>query len=222
MSLTGALWVVGMFVAFAGLIAWAFWNSSAARLKRAMRDMPRTTVAAAPRRALVKLVGRVRLSGQPLRAPVTGRPCTFYHVRIVRSRRDWDEDAFGRSRLETRWVVVHDDVERSSFLLEDESGVAKVVLDAPEVLILRAETAGAGLPRPLTPELRAYLDGRGLTSLRAHSLRFEERILAEGDQVAVLGWTSVEAGEGPGEPVMRILLSDTPTAPVRIATIDAL
>lgn len=214
---------VAVTAAIAGLTVWAIRNSRAAKLRKAMREMPRTAVSAVRPGTMVKLVGRVRLLETPLQAPLTGQPCAYFHLCIQHRELDSEDDAFGRTRLTSSWVTIRHAVERRPFLLEDETGSALVKLDAPEVLILRAATEISGLLRPPPPQLLDYMLEHGLPEWRFRSLRWEERILAEGEEVAVLGRATVEAGDGGvGEPLTPVVLADAPDAPVRVATMDAI
>ena len=211
------------FAAVGGLVLWMRLHSRAAELAKAMRAVPRTAVSAVRAGTMVKLVGRVRLVGEPLAAPLTGQACAYFHVRVERRALGEEDDSFGRPTLSKSWVPLHDDVERRPFLLEDDTGTALVKLDMPEVLIQRASTNTSGILQPPPEQLVQYLQDHGLQEWKARTLRCEERILAEGDEVAVLGWATLEATDGAvGEPVTRVVVSDTPEAAVRVATTDAL
>src|SRR5690348_10484363 len=76
-------------------MAHAYWSSDVAKLRRAMKAVPKAPIADVRGGVVAKVVGRVRLIGQPLRAPLSGRRCVHFEVIVEHqsgagTRGDWE------------------------------------------------------------------------------------------------------------------------------------
>ena len=125
-----------------------------------------------------KIGGRVRLTGPPLVAPLTGRRCAGYEVE-VRER----EDA---------WQRIVTEVAGTDFLVEDlEGGTA--LIKAEQALLVLAEDGEAVMSGLALPErLTALLERQGRMrevelQYDLEDLYFIERILVPDKRVSVVG-----------------------------------
>jgi hypothetical protein len=175
--------------------------SPRARGRRALDRAPRTPVGEVRRGEMVKVVGQVGFAVEPLRAPMSGRPCVCWHVRVQEAR----QGAQGGS-----WTDVLDEVEGQEFLLDDGTGVAVVRGVAPEATMARSGPWIDNYVNDFPPEVEDFLGSRGEQvrgALGKRVMRYEERILDEGAQVAVLG-TARQGGAPEGATVVIDCLAD--------------
>ncbi len=148
------------------------------RAKRAAARLPRTRVADAKPGEIVKLVGRLERSREPLIAPLSGRPCAHYVARV-------------EAKSGSGWRTIAERASTETFDVTDESGRATV--DASCVLV---EVVIDHLwdPREIDAETGFDLDGFllqvGVEKPPPGSrvrLRYREGALEEGETVTVVG-----------------------------------
>ncbi|HEX2574073.1 MAG TPA: hypothetical protein VH877_31290 [Polyangia bacterium] len=125
-----------------------------------------------------KISGRVRLTGPPLVAPLTGRRCAGYEVE-VRER----EDA---------WQRIVAEVAGTDFLVEDPEGGTALVKAEQALLVLAEDGEAAVSGLALADRLIALLQRQGRMrevelQYDLEDLYFVERILAPGKRVSVVG-----------------------------------
>ena len=164
-----------------GVLIYRVAFSPRARGGRRLERTPHTPIAEAPMGEPIKIVGRVRFVGEPLRAPMSGRPCVCWHVRVQEAR----QGAQGGS-----WNVVIDEVEGQDFMLEDDTGIAVVRGVLPEATLVQSGSWSDNYTDDFPPEVEKFLEDRGEQThwkLGKRVMRFEERTLDEGTQAAVLG-----------------------------------
>lgn len=119
----------------------------------------------------VKLVGTVRLSEQSVCAPVSGRECAGYEIRVARKKR-------------LRWHDVKRERAGVGFYLDDGSGEVFVPFDE------RAHVQLCTSMRIRRPKLRARMRrllGGLLEEAPARAYRCDEGLLTPGSRVAVYG-----------------------------------
>ncbi|MBX7191130.1 MAG: E3 ubiquitin ligase family protein [Sandaracinaceae bacterium] len=167
-------------VVVVGLAAMFF--SEAAQTRRAMLRVPRSNVSAAIDGELVRLVGRVVELDPALDAPLSHRRCVAFRVLVE------TKQSTGKS---SHWVSTIDQRESVRFVLEDESGRARIEAAQSKLLVELDEEQGSGFLNDATPELEAYLAEHGKESTNFlglnKSMRYREGVLALGETVAVLG-----------------------------------
>ncbi|UAL29127.1 E3 ubiquitin ligase family protein [Nocardioides rotundus] len=150
-----------------------------------------TTVAGtgAPR-ALVELTGRVEPGeGGPLRSPLTGTECVWFHARVAARYRRKVDTGEGTARRRGREVVVRDESSRAPFLLRDAEGAIPVVPSG------RVSEAPQVLAELQPPDGREVTRGRYFRRLLAENAGFEvflghqceEWVLPVGSPLLVVG-----------------------------------
>jgi hypothetical protein len=113
---TGWLIALGLIA----LTSFAFWVVNFRRT-RVVSDTPTSRIASAPQ-GYVELYGTgLPFGSQPLRAPLSGRPCLWYRYRI--------EERRGRE-----WALIGHGVSSDSFVLDDGGGIAVIDPEQAEVL----------------------------------------------------------------------------------------
>ena len=144
----------------------------------------------------IRVVGRVRQRGAPLRAPISGRPCVAFQAEIEQLQgKEWV------SRFRVR--------EAQSFTVVDESGPALVDADGPFELALVTDDQGStGLFGRIGAAerevVKSYLDSSAEWFGRPNKVRYREGILRDGQRVAVGGIGTREvSGEAPSAGLRR-------------------
>jgi hypothetical protein len=191
------------------VVAWYF--SDEQKTKRAIRDSPRAKIAEAQAGQVMRLTGRVSYLGEPVRAPLSGRACAYYEVIIQEYR------SSGKSGS---YVTVLCDPGGVDFLLDDGTGLARVVNQALKVVAVQDAKYESGTFHDATPELEAYLTAHGLKSkgwLFNKSMRYLEAVFEQGETVTVVGQVSFEhvpggvpAGDGYRETPKRTVVAAPP------------
>ncbi len=159
------------------------------RARNAAFRVPRTRIEQAKTGETVRVVGRINLLPDSLRAPFSGRPCAHYEAGVEIPKRGGG------------FLRAHTDTKSTAFVLDDGSGRALVRVDHSLIEVILDHYWSA---HELDPETRFELEqslfaagSRGPALLRAgHSLRYAEGALEEGELCHVVGaarW--VEANE---------------------------
>lgn len=166
--------------------------SDGARIRRALKNTAKSEVASAPEGQLIKLIGTLSCVGEPLRAPLSERPCSCYEVTVR------VEGKNGGHRIVR-------DAARADFWLNDGTGTALVRMKDAKVSIHQDTHKRSGTFKKATPELEAFLHKHGQTSIDVafgvsfnRPLRYEEGVLEAGETVAVVGYATREADVSPG------------------------
>lgn len=141
--------------------------------------MPRTTVRAFPEGDDGRVVGKAGYLDEQLAAPLTGRACVAWHVRV-----------YGDTVGARGFVSCVEACDAASFSVADETGVAIVRADMVSLLLepdLGRSLGFFGRPfEELESFLRRY-SKKGTRLMLDRSLRYEEGILEEGQLVAIVG-----------------------------------
>jgi hypothetical protein len=168
--------IVAMFVAGFGAVVNAFWGPRA-RARRRLDRARRTTIAD---REIVTLTGVVRAVGEPLTAPVSGKPCVVYEA----SARVYGDDA----RHNTRDLLGEfAEARMLAFDLETDGGLVRVEGENAELELSPVPI----IPRKLDREL-AFLRANGWSSEQLRNAGFDEVRVEPGDKIRVQGMAIVE------------------------------
>ncbi len=168
------------------------YTSEVARIRRALRGVRRSDVATAPEGRMTKVVGVIDYVGEPLRAPISGRPCAGYEVTV------WLEGKNGGDRILR-------DAAQTDFWLNDGTGTALIRMKDARSQIHWDTTKKSGPFNAPTPELEAFLRRHGQASTDEafgvsfnRALRYEEGVLEGGEKVAALGYATRQEDVSPG------------------------
>jgi len=165
-----------------------------------MDPLPRRRIAELGTASAAKLVGRVEALGEPLVAPISGRPCVAWFT-FVGGLGSYEEDMPERVGEHHRAAAIQ------PFLLRDESGVASI--DPDDCLLGVLPTSAANLPcRELNGAIEAeradalmratgsvlFVQIKGLYALRLLGLKpvVFETAIGIGDEVWVAGHCTPE------------------------------
>ena len=122
--------VVGALVlAFVATAANLLWRQPDARIKRQLRKVPSASISTLAEGAFARVVGNAHLAGEPLIAPLSGRPCAYYSVVVEKS------DAMRGTQY---WVPVISERRAVPFVLGDGTGYVTVDATDAEALLRRS------------------------------------------------------------------------------------
>ena len=146
-------------------------------IARLIEDTPTSRIRSAAQ-GYTELSGRsVPLEGEPERAPLTGRPCVWWHYRIQKKT-----ESYSRGRKKVSWSTIQAARSAKPFMLDDETGRCLVQPDGAEILTGESTTWYGHAPWPAeSPVSSAWRASKG-----RNYRYFEERIY-EHEQVYVLG-----------------------------------
>lgn len=163
-----------------GLMLHGGFEGSVAR--RALRRARTTPIAEVQDGTIARITGRVRIEGEPLRAPFTARECAAWTV---------DVDA---KALEHHGPLVQKalrDQDSRSFYVEDETGRALVKAVTPKMALVDDFRVESGRLDPAEAVLEAFLNRHGASAKdvtgRDRELTYQEGVLEEGEEATVLG-----------------------------------
>jgi len=150
--------------------------------------------------------GKVTLTGEKLTSPYSNRPCVYYRFKVEELK------SSGKS---SQWRTVIDDIKNVEFGVTDISGMALINTEGAGLKLNRDEKGKTKFLKENTPELKAAMskyniDTRGW--LFEKSLRFEETVLCEGDELYVMGEVTEMKGYYPvfSKQKLPFIISDKP------------
>jgi hypothetical protein len=206
--------VIGV-AAFGTVLALVLYFSRDARIKRAIRNATLATTQGFQDRTIGKIHGTLRYLDEPLKAPLSGRLCAYYEVLVEEYRSN------GKSGS---WHEIICERQSQDFLVEDETGMARVTMQGAEVAVVKDSHRASGTFKAATPDLEAFLARHGRSSkgwLFNKSLRYKEGVLAAGELVAVCGLGTREPDPDPRaatggyrDQAMRLVLSGNAEMPL--------
>jgi hypothetical protein len=191
----------------------SFLSTEEGRMYRRMQTTPRTLIHDARDGEMVKIVGKLRSVGAPLRGPLSGRACSYYKLTVTQN------PTGNTSRL------VLSEEERRDFILEDPTGRALIRVSRAGIFAKRDLAERSGIMRDPTPEMLVILQRhsekpRG--SFFNRHLKYEEAVLDLVEDVAVHGlgrWEPDPGGEAPAsyrEAPRRLVLEASSAVPLYV------
>jgi len=151
--------------------------------KRLLQEQPKeaTQIAGWSEGVWGKLSGRVSFSGEPLRAPLSARPCVAYRLVV-------------EQRVAGAWKAIWSHDAGTQFRITDATGSALIRGYSPSSRVLLDRTA---VSRDARSALARAGFRRGID--RRRQLRYREGILTQGESAVVFGhghWELARRGEG--------------------------
>lgn len=149
---------------------------------RLIADLPTSRVRSASQ-GLVELAGFARAAGEPLSAPLSGRPCLWWRYRIERYR---------SGRRGNSWVTVEKGASGAPLKLDDGSGRCLILPDGGEVRSHRVKRWTGYQRRPPAGDQDS---GRSLLGgMLGQRYRYTEEVIADGDPLYALGHFETDDG----------------------------
>ena len=166
-----------------GALGYQYFFSKTARTKRAIKRQEQVPIGEASEGVPIRIVGSLSYAGQPLDAPLTGRPCAAWHVLV-------EEYKGSGGARRGNWATVVEDWDSRPFIVEDGTGKAFVKAEAADLALVQDAHFRSGTFDDAHERLEAFLNDHGEASTGAvfnRTLRYREGVLAAGETVAVMG-----------------------------------
>lgn len=180
-------WLVAALLVIASLAGIWMWFRSMKRA-RLIEDTPTSRCRSAAQ-GYVELIGMQKLMpGDPIRAPLTGRQCTWWDYCIEEKR-----TTYSRGRSRTRWVTIDKGTSESLFMIQDETGAAVVDPEGAEVIPSATDTWYGSSHWPKGPPVGGSIFGG--------RYRYRERRMHEDDVLYAIGFFKTHSSHH--EPVQR-------------------
>ena len=209
------LFVILPVAAFIGICMFFYYYFTAeGKLRRLIKHSNRVEISKAVEGEISKIVGRVLVGREPLRAPVTGRVCSMWWILVK-------EQSAAEKNI---WNKVFECSERNEALLvQDDSGDAYVDLEGAVPLLACAESFRMDYEHDKLETIQAFIRDHGhdpvdmLGNLKR--FRVEEWVAGEGMEIAAVGEChGTTQMDQSNETHCRTRMRGTETFPVRLTT----
>jgi hypothetical protein len=178
--------VIIIVVALGAIVLGLFFNHDA-KVKRAIRNVPKSEIANVSGGQIAKIVGEISYIKEPLISPLTGRPCACYEIIVEEYKSN------GKSGS---WRKIIHEQDRRDFLVSDGTGRALIKVEGAKISFHKDTHMRSGTFNDATPELNEYLQKHGKESTTwigtNKSLRYKEGILEAKESIAICGYAQRE------------------------------
>ncbi|MDC8002537.1 hypothetical protein POV27_00610 [Aureisphaera galaxeae] len=182
-AVTVVLLVIGGF-------AYGYFFSKKIVLLREMRKSKSQTIGRAQEGKYTKIVGKAKHVTEPMLAPISKRPCIFYHITVIQGS--------GKNR---RTII--DDMQVQDFFIEKDGEMAMVKMDQPptfrNVVLVEDHQYDSGIFKNPSEHVEKYLNKHGKDSKYwlgfNKDLKYWEGIIGIDEIIAVKGiaeWKSLK------------------------------
>ena len=169
-----------IFLCIIGLVSYR--RSNFFRVTNNIIKTPYKVVSAVEDDEIVKIIGRIRLQGDPLIAPLSKRPCAYYFVQVQQ------EKSGGES---SSWTTIATEKNLADFIIQTPKGNAKLSKVNLKSYTKIDQKYSSGFLNDPTRHLREFLEEHSIESTGFlgfnKNLRYREAILTEGELVAIAG-----------------------------------
>jgi hypothetical protein len=172
--------IAAVFVAT--VIAYSFFFSKRAIVKRRLRKVTAKPMSALLDGDIARVTGRISLCGATLHAPFSGRKCAYYHIII-------EQHHSGKNG--GHWSLLVDEVKTGDVVITDGRTAAIVHTNSAEAYVYKDREYRSGFLNDPNPLLTEYLKSKGVKGVSwiglNKTLRYQEGVLEEGEQLTVAG-----------------------------------
>jgi hypothetical protein len=160
-------------------LVFRFWKRA-----RLMEDVPTSKIRSAAQ-GYVELIGYGQLmGGEPIIAPLSRTPCTWYQFRIEEKQTRWESN-----RRHSKWQVVESGTSDNLFLLVDETGKCIIDPDGAEVTPSESESWYGSSRYP------EYGVKASSSFMGSGQYRYSEKRMHPGDHLYAIGHFKTVTGE---------------------------
>lgn len=165
--------------------------SKKAIIKRKLKKAPYKKLSQFKDGDIAIIIGKVEFAEQPLTAPLSGRKCAYYHVKVEERK---------SSGKNSHWETVIDHDDSIKYLIREDKQYAIIDDYHQKSYIVHDKNFSSGFLNDASPELERFLnewqyESEGFLGFNK-SLKYKEGVLEKNEEVAVLGkGTWVNASE---------------------------
>ncbi|PTX60135.1 hypothetical protein C8N46_107141 [Kordia periserrulae] len=175
------------------IIVISYYYSPKSRIMRQLKKVRRKPIHSVRENEYVKIVGKAKnkTSVTPLSAPLSKRPCVYYHVKVEK-------------KGDKSWHTIIDDILFQDFYIQTTSESALVELNLTRkkqklVHLVADHNAKSGFLKDADNTLEQYLQQHNKKSTNFlglnRTLRYTERIIEIDEEIAVMGigkWKTID------------------------------
>lgn len=129
-----------------------------------------------------RIVGEVEFVGEPLIAPLSGRPCAYYYVHVEQ------EKSTGKS---SSWSTLIEEEVSGEYVIRDGANYAYINGRHIKSYIVQDRNYRSGFLNDAADHLENYLNRKGYESENMlgfnKTMRYKEGVLEKGEKIAVYG-----------------------------------
>lgn len=150
--------------------------------------------------ARVEVYGNAE-SDQPLTAPISGKPCVYYRLRVEELRVRYDRDSQGNTHRRESWDTVTDEKRFTPFYIRDSSGAILVEPEKADFVARQTVNNAFGAPgyeqgsRGGIGGVVGDVVGAALGAETSRGMRSSEWIVPTGEPTYVIG-SALATGAG--------------------------
>lgn len=192
---TQALIIVLFLLAFAGIVFGNYFFNKKARIKRKLKRATGKKITDFVSGEIAKVAGKIEYVGDPLVAPLSGRPCAYYYVLVEQ------KVSSGKS---SSWEILIEEEVGGTFVIRDGKHCAHINSKNIKSYLVEDREYSSGFLEDATQVLEKYLHDHGQKSENFlglnKSIRYKEGVLEEGELIAVVGrgeWKKAEQEQLP-------------------------
>lgn len=170
-------------IIIAGIIgAYQLYNSDRAVVTRKMANIKELKISEVLNGEYVKVRGKVYFAGKTLKAPLSGRECVYYHVKV---------EERSRSSKSNRTYTIIDEEKLASVVIENDNQYAYIDPRLVRSYVLKDMNYSSGFLNDATEDLKNYLKKHGREPEDVfgfnRSLSYEEGVLEKDEEVIIIG-----------------------------------
>ena len=165
-----------------GIIALRYFFSKKAIIRRKLKKAPYRSLSRFKTGDIGKVIGKVEFAEEALIAPLSGRECAYFHVKVEERVKS------GKSHY---WKTIIEDEDTINFLIREEDKCALVEDHHIRSYIVQDRNYSSGFLNDADANLEKFLQrySRESTGFLGNNrtLRYQEGILELNEEVAVMG-----------------------------------
>uniref|UniRef100_UPI0032162125 hypothetical protein n=1 Tax=uncultured Draconibacterium sp. TaxID=1573823 RepID=UPI0032162125 len=172
------------------IIVLSYFFSKKAIVRRKLKKAPFKSLAQFKSGDIAKIVGKVEFAEKPLIAPLSGRECAYYHVKVK------ERVQRGKS---SHWKTIIEDDNTINYLIRDGEHLALIEDFHIKSYIVQDRNYSSGFLNDATPHLEGFLNSWNYESETFlgmnRTLEYKEGVLENQEEIAVLGqgvWKDAE------------------------------
>jgi hypothetical protein len=210
-----ALIVSGIALVIGAILFVNYYFSQKAIIKRKLKKAVSEKLSQFANGDIAKVVGKIEFVSRPLVAPLSNRPCAYYHVMVEQ------QVSTGKS---SHWKTIITEENTGTFVIRDGKYCAHVNSEKIKSYIVDDRKYSSGFLNDASEVLENYLNSHGEKSENFlglnKTIRYKEGVLEAGEYIAVMGrgeWKSAAQEQLPDSYDKVLVITSTETDAVYLS-----